>query len=1255
MMSDKHAHLDSNTSRWAIIAPAAIMRMDASVQKLLRFNKALNILFAIIRQDQVGGIIPKQSLVFFLSFFFITVLSGCAIRPVNSWQAGFSTIQENNSSASSGQLVVQVPHASNIASVAISPNGRYYASTSIDNQINIWSADAVIVKSYKDRDNLEDGIYYKLVFSSNSRYLTCVSPYRITIFDLETGSIRRMNLFNSKKNDNGNFYSGFVELSPDGNLGIALVSEKTMNSKLVLFRVDKDEVTDLLEFKRKVQRFGTFSQDGKYIVMPSGYDYTKGYIYTISTGEMKSIGIDDDMWIQHADIYGNNVIFTSKQENVYVYSLDGKLQKKIQLQDYFHSIEAIHLIKNTLVVGLEGNVEFVDIEAGRTVGSINGFLADVDKYSGTILVSHDSKMKRGTLSNGQNYEYQLGRINIDSLTEEASLSDDVIYSKIISNMIFATKADKSLHVWDINGKFINSITGVNYIEYRNNQNWTPFGYITGNNAVLAGTKETLSLIDTKSSAVLESFNLPQVSSVDASADFKLVVGGYSDGYVGVWATDGKLLQRFKAHIGNISHVSIEPNSSRILTVGDGVFKLWSVGGRLLTNGNCNDYKATAGKFTGKGSHYIIACGKKDVFSGSYESLRFRHHDSKLYLYDNVDSVGKEMNAVFPRIEDRGLVTNIYVDDRNGNIITTHDTTHYSRHYTNEKWEDFTNFENYIIWTAEGKFLKFANKRDRIFDKTLLPAEVLMNVNGPFKNIIEIAKDYESISKAGDFDTIKQVRISKDRKYLVAGLTDGTIRIINTKNQNMIFLLSRGNKWVMYSADGIYDSSIDGGDLLKIRKGAAVFSIDQFAVAKNRPDILLQRMELGTTEQIQHYRRLAQARASKFVAGGQGYTSIPASSIVQARQRGKKAQLELNFKGYNSPLKAYNIFINDVPLYGSQGKDISGFEAQISVEVELTSGKNKIEVSCVNGFGVESYRSLQYLNYDKPVKGDLYYVGLGVSKYKETAINQLLYAHKDAIDLGNIFKAADRTEFANVYAVTYTDEQVTRETIKELKSLLKNARVDDTFVLFIAGHGVHDTDEASIYYYITYDTRLDDLKSTAASFELIEDTLQQIAPRKKLFLMDTCESGELDTVENNALFASADRQKIRARSLKVKKKKYASTSFTSHSRKYLLDKDRYIYNNVARRSGAIVFSSSRGGEFSYEPIYFNKNENGYFTKELIAALQSGTSNIKQKSLSIRYIKEIVTRKVSERTKGLQNPTIDRDNLYQSVTLPTVGKK
>jgi len=65
-------------------------------------------------------------------------------------------------------------------------------------------------------------------------------------------------------------------------------------------------------------------------------------------------------------------------------------------------------------------------------------------------------------------------------------------------------------------------------------------------------------------------------------------------------------------------------------------------------------------------------------------------------------------------------------------------------------------------------------------------------------------------------------------------------------------------------------------------------------------------------------------------------------------------------------------------------------------VELSSGENKIEASCMDSGGVESYRAVTYQRCDLPIKGDLYFIGFGVSRYK--SIPSLRYADKDAKDL-----------------------------------------------------------------------------------------------------------------------------------------------------------------------------------------------------------------------------------------------------------------
>ena len=57
-----------------------------------------------------------------------------------------------------------------------------------------------------------------------------------------------------------------------------------------------------------------------------------------------------------------------------------------------------------------------------------------------------------------------------------------------------------------------------------------------------------------------------------------------------------------------------------------------------------------------------------------------------------------------------------------------------------------------------------------------------------------------------------------------------------------------------------------------------------------------------------------------------------------------------------------------------------------------------------------------------------------------------------------------------------------------KEILKNSTIDDTFILFIAGHGVHDIDKNFTYYYLTYNADINNLSKTAAPFNLIEDIL-----------------------------------------------------------------------------------------------------------------------------------------------------------------------
>jgi uncharacterized caspase-like protein len=332
----------------------------------------------------------------------------------------------------------------------------------------------------------------------------------------------------------------------------------------------------------------------------------------------------------------------------------------------------------------------------------------------------------------------------------------------------------------------------------------------------------------------------------------------------------------------------------------------------------------------------------------------------------------------------------------------------------------------------------------------------------------------------------------------------------------------------------------------------------------------------------------------------------------------------------------------VPLFGAYGKEISSNAIDLTDRIELGSGENKIEISCMNEKGAESYRALTYATYDKPVQSDLYYIGFGVSKYQNPQLN-LQYADKDAADMANVLSRMKGKKYANVFINTYTNEQVTNENIKRAKDLLKMAKPDDVFILFIAGHGVHDNDKEATYYYLTYNTDLKNLAGTAANFEFIEDLLQGIPPRNKLFLMDACESGEIDDDVQTNFIALANTRGIRSRGFKnVTASNKVVLKSDAPKRSYLFDKDRYIYNDLSRRSGSIVFSSSKGGELSYE---YDELKNGLFTSYIMKGLAGEADKNNDGTVTTDELREYVSMEVAKASGDLQHPTVDRDNIYQ----------
>ena len=680
--------------------------------------------------------------------------------------------------------------------------------------------------------------------------------------------------------------------------------------------------------------------------------------------------------------------------------------------------------------------------------------------------------------------------------------------------------------------------------------------------------------------------------------------------VRLYTVDGKLLWQRGGHEKNVNSIAFSPDGLFVVSGSDDrTIKLWDIDGKLLRTYKGHTKEVTGVAFS-PDSRMIVSC--------SYDGTT-RLWDLKGKLLKKLDVGGYVKETVF---------------SHDGKKIALIDSGFL------------------YVWSYDDKLLKSFNTENgtSVAFTSDDSAVAVGCLNGNI-GLYDLKSGHVKVFK-GHKNSIGGIACTPDGKRLVTGGYDSTIRVWNVETGDHIVLLSVGKEWIAYTPDGYFDASKYGGKLVSMTKGMTTYGIDQFATRNNRPDILLGRTGMGNEQLVQHYRavyekRLKRMKLKKDFSGFDYH--VPTAKIINERQRGKYVYIDFRLSDSKYMLKTYNIYVNDIPIFGAYGKKISGNQVNKNERIELTNGKNKIEITAVNEAGVESYRALLYADYKEKIKRDLYYLGFGVSKYKERTLN-LKYADKDAKDLAQVFSKM-KGDFQNVHIKTFINEEVTIKNIINAKNFLKNSRVDDVFVLFIAGHGIHDTDREATYYYLTHNAEINNLSETAAQFDLIEELMQGVAPRNKLFLMDTCESGEVDESVQKTYYAMADKRGFKARTIRgLKHQKKKTGTLTRKNRPGLFVNDRFIYNDLIRRSGAIVFSSSRGGEFSYES---DTIKNGFFTEEIINAFTKNVADKnRDKRISTSELRNYVENAVPVQTAQQQHPTIDRDNIYQIFGFPLV---
>jgi uncharacterized caspase-like protein len=463
----------------------------------------------------------------------------------------------------------------------------------------------------------------------------------------------------------------------------------------------------------------------------------------------------------------------------------------------------------------------------------------------------------------------------------------------------------------------------------------------------------------------------------------------------------------------------------------------------------------------------------------------------------------------------------------------------------------------------------------------------------------------------------------------------------------VFIDENGD-WIIWNEDGYFTSSKKGSKYVGYHvnqgkeKEAKYYPFEQFDLKYNRPDIILKDLSMVNQDVINAYYLAYQKRLKRM---GMDETQLsddihlPEILIKNQNYDETKQEVKIQLSAIDSKyeLDRLNIFVNDVPVYGTQGlsiKDKSTKNFNTELNIPLCPGKNKIQVSALNTKGAESLKETFNILNKNITKPDLYLVSIGVSKYKNEKFN-LNYAAKDAGDVAEFFKKSD--QYNKVFIKTLTNEQATKNAILDLKNnFLSQAQTKDVVIIFVAGHGVLDTDLN--YFFGTYDMDFNNPISGGIAYEDLELLLDGIKPIKKLFLMDSCHSGELDLDE----YSIADNTKTETSEVKFRNAGAVTTVAKNGfglSQSAQLASD--LFADLRRGTGTTIISSAGGAEFAMEGKAWN---NGLFTYCLLSGLKEKSSDLnKDGIILLSEIENYVYKKVEELSGGKQRPTTRRENL------------
>lgn len=471
--------------------------------------------------------------------------------------------------------------------------------------------------------------------------------------------------------------------------------------------------------------------------------------------------------------------------------------------------------------------------------------------------------------------------------------------------------------------------------------------------------------------------------------------------------------------------------------------------------------------------------------------------------------------------------------------------------------------------------------------------------------------------------VTALNISGSGIVAAAGFTDGTIRwyrMTDGKQLLAFFPHNDRKRWVMWTPSGYYDASPGAEDLIgwHVNRGkdqvADFFPVGQFRNTYYRPDVIAKVLETLDESEAVRLANEAGGRKAQTVALTQ---QLPPVVTILSPQDGTEVStadvlVRVSVRS-SSPVTGLKTLVDGRPVANERGVKVEAGVADGSIrEIRVTLPSRDAEIAIIaeNQFTV-SVPAMVRLKWkgtapsdEFVIKPKLYVLSVGVSKYQLKDLT-LGLAAKDAQDFAASLKGQQGGLYREVVTKVLADAQATRDEVLDgLEWLQKQTTSKDVAMVFLAGHGVNDPN--GIYYFLPVNADPEKLKRTGIAFSDIKNTISTLAG-KTLAFVDTCHSGNV-----------------------------------MGTRRGVADITAVVNELASAESGAVVFASSTGNQFSLEDPAWG---NGAFTKALVEGLSGKADYTGKGKISINMLDLYLSERVKELTGGKQTPTTTKPQTIQ----------